>query len=63
MLSLLVAVLWPLAGPLDVSAHPLGNFTIDRYSRVTFTNDAVSVLYVLDTAEIPAFEILRRYNM
>lgn len=36
-------------------AHPLGNFTINHYSRIQPSGDRVYVLYVLDMAEIPAF--------
>ncbi|MGI8549991.1 MAG: nickel/cobalt transporter [Dehalococcoidia bacterium] len=38
------------------SAHPLGNFTINRYSRVEVASRQVHVLYVIDMAEIPAFQ-------
>ena len=37
-------------------AHPLGNFTINRYSRVEPSGDRLYVLYVLDLAEIPTFQ-------
>jgi nickel/cobalt transporter (NicO) family protein len=39
--------------PAPASAHPLGNFTVNRYSRVEFSADLVRVVYVLDFAEIP----------
>lgn len=39
----------------NASAHPLGNFTINRYSRLELYSDAILVRYVLDMAEIPAF--------
>ena len=38
------------------SAHPLGNFTINRYSRIEPSGDRLYVLYVLDLAEIPTFQ-------
>src|SRR5438874_12328486 len=38
------------------SAHPLGNFTVNRYARVELSAGVVRVYYVLDEAEIPAFE-------
>jgi nickel/cobalt transporter (NicO) family protein len=41
--------------PATASAHPLGNFTINHYSRVQPSGDRVYVLYVLDLAEIPTF--------
>ena len=37
-------------------AHPLGNFTINHYAGLHVTSQAVKVDYVLDMAEIPAFE-------
>ena len=42
--------------PAAASAHPLGNFTINRFSRVETSGDRVYVLYVLDMAEIPTFQ-------
>jgi nickel/cobalt transporter (NicO) family protein len=39
-----------------VSAHPLGNFTINQYSRIELAADQVMLRYVLDMAEIPAFQ-------
>ncbi|MDP9404818.1 MAG: High-affinity nickel-transporter [Actinomycetota bacterium] len=37
-------------------AHPLGNFTVNRYARVEVSAGVVRVHYVLDEAEIPAFQ-------
>ncbi len=39
-------------------AHPLGNFTVNRYSRIVIVPDAVRVDYVVDMAEIPTFQLL-----
>lgn len=54
-LVLFLLTLATLAAPAAAAAHPLGNFTVNRYSRVEPAGDAVYVLYVLDMAEIPAF--------
>ncbi len=35
------------------SAHPLGNFTVNRYSGIVVAVDGVTVEHVLDLAEIP----------
>jgi nickel/cobalt exporter len=40
-------------------AHPLGNFTVNHLSRITSARDIVTVRYVLDMAEIPAFALDR----
>ena len=39
-------------------AHPLGNFTVNRYARIELYRDAVDIHYVLDLAEIPTFQAL-----
>jgi nickel/cobalt exporter len=45
-----------LALPAIASAHPLGNFTVNRFSRVEVADQRVYVRYVLDLAEIPTFQ-------
>jgi nickel/cobalt transporter (NicO) family protein len=42
--------------PQVVSAHPLGNFTINHYSRIELATDQVTLQYALDMAEIPTFQ-------
>ena len=55
-LLLLAAALAALAAPLAASAHPLGNFTINRFSRIEGAGGRAYVLYVLDLAEIPTYQ-------
>jgi ABC-type nickel/cobalt efflux system permease component RcnA len=45
-----------LAAPALASAHPLGNFTTNRYDEVVASGDHLYVLAVLDLAEIPTFQ-------
>jgi ABC-type nickel/cobalt efflux system permease component RcnA len=40
----------------NAQAHPLGNFTINRFSRIEPSGNRLYVLYVLDLAEIPTFQ-------
>jgi nickel/cobalt transporter (NicO) family protein len=42
--------------PGDVSAHPLGNFSINHLSQVRISQGSVEVDYILDQAEIPTFQ-------
>src|SRR5437763_11009189 len=49
-----VALFTGLAG--TAAAHPLGNFTVNHYARVEISAGTVRVYYVLDEAEIPAFQ-------
>ena len=52
----ILAALAALAFVASAAAHPLGNFTINRYSRIEPSGDRLYVLYVLDMAEIPTFQ-------
>jgi nickel/cobalt transporter (NicO) family protein len=45
-----------LALPGAAAAHPLGNFTVNRYSHIELAGSRVYVHYVLDLAEIPTFQ-------
>lgn len=50
-------VLLALVGsPQAAGAHPLGQFTVNRYARVEVSAGVVRIYYVLDEAEIPAFQ-------
>jgi ABC-type nickel/cobalt efflux system permease component RcnA len=42
--------------PVAADAHPLGNFTVNHYLGVVVRPDAVLLDYVVDMAEIPAFQ-------
>jgi nickel/cobalt transporter (NicO) family protein len=55
-LVLLAGLVAALLAPAAALAHPLGNFTINRFSRIETRGDRVYVLYVLDMAEIPTFQ-------
>ncbi|WP_405581693.1 nickel transporter [Streptomyces sp. NBC_01190] len=48
------ALVW-LAAPA-VSAHPLGNFTVNRYDGLTLRTGGIDDLAVVDTAEIPTLQ-------
>jgi ABC-type nickel/cobalt efflux system permease component RcnA len=58
LLALLVSGV-ALVAPAGASAHPLGNFTINRFSRLETSGPRLYVLYVLDMAEIPTFQVGR----
>jgi ABC-type nickel/cobalt efflux system permease component RcnA len=55
-LLVLAALLAALVLPALASAHPLGNFTVNRYAGVELSGGRVYVRYVLDLAEIPTFQ-------
>ncbi|MCB0133332.1 MAG: hypothetical protein KDD78_20855, partial [Caldilineaceae bacterium] len=67
MLSLLVlALLLPALLPMTASAHPLGNFSVNRYAQIDIQaagNDLlhidllyIDLLYIVDMAEIPTLQ-------
>ena len=55
VLAVLLAVL-ALSVAAVVSAHPLGNFTISRYSAVALGAESADVHYIIDMAEIPTYQ-------
>lgn len=44
------------------AAHPLGNFTINHYAGLNVSRDSVVIDYVLDMAEIPAFQEISTFD-
>ena len=58
---------WILAGlllaPQPGLAHPLGNFSVNHYAAVRVERDVVELHYVLDMAEIPAFQVIQETGM
>jgi len=60
----IITALWlTLALPTVAFAHPLGNFTINHYAGLYVTQEAVTVDYVLDMAEIPAFQEIASFDV
>jgi ABC-type nickel/cobalt efflux system permease component RcnA len=55
-LLLVAATAAAFALAATAQAHPLGNFTINTFSRVEVAGHRVYVRYVLDLAEIPTFQ-------
>jgi ABC-type nickel/cobalt efflux system permease component RcnA len=49
-----------LAAPALASAHPLGNFTINRFTRLEVSGHRIYARYVLDLAEIPTYQAQQR---
>ena len=46
-----------------LSAHPMGNFSVNHYARIQPQEGGAEVLYVIDLAEIPTFELLQKWNL
>lgn len=46
-----------------VSAHPMGNFSINHYARFDAGKTSLRLTYALDLAEIPTFELLQSWKL
>ena len=56
LIGWILALLALPLGTAVASAHPLGNFTVNHFTRVTAGAEAIAVHYVLDLAEIPTLQ-------
>jgi ABC-type nickel/cobalt efflux system permease component RcnA len=45
------------------SAHPMGNFSVNHYSKITVESDRIRVDYFIDLAEIPTYQELQQANI
>ena len=45
------------SAPATASAHPLGNFTVNRYAGIELAGSEIYVRYALDLAEIPTYQV------
>ena len=52
-----VCLVATVAGAAPATAHPLGNFTLNRYARVEVSAGVVRVYYVIDLAEVPSYQV------
>ena len=55
--ALLAAAAAALLAPGSASAHPLGNFTVNRYAGIEISGSKTYVRYALDLAEIPTYQL------
>src|SRR5271155_1570168 len=44
-------------------AHPMGNFSVNHYSRIDLQGDRIIIWYFIDLAEIPAYQELQQGNI
>jgi nickel/cobalt transporter (NicO) family protein len=52
-------LLFGLLAAASATAHPLGNFAISHYTRIATDNDRLRLRYIVDYAEITAFQELQ----
>ena len=51
-----------LLGPRSF-AHPMGNFSVNHYSKISLEHDGIRVSYIIDLAEIPTYQELQQGNV
>jgi len=44
-------------------AHPMGNFSVNHYSKITVESSGIRVNYFIDLAEIPTYQELQQANI
>src|ERR1700683_3851507 len=49
--------------PARAAAHPMGNFSISHYAKLTVDGNSVTILYLLDLAEIPTYQDIRQFSL
>ncbi len=62
MSKLLVYLIAPVFA-IPLFGHPMGNFSVNHYSKLVVTSRGVELEYALDLAEIPTFELLHTWNL
>ena len=49
--------------PSAALAHPMGNFSVNHYSKLTLESNEVIVQFLIDLAEIPTYQELQQGNI
>ena len=57
VLAAVLAAVAVLLAPATANAHPLGNFTVNRYAGIEIAGSEIYVRYALDLAEIPTYQL------
>jgi ABC-type nickel/cobalt efflux system permease component RcnA len=60
-IALLLFVL--LLGSATSFAHPMGNFSVNHYSKVIIKQGSIEIRYLIDMAEIPTFQEIRQFGI
>jgi ABC-type nickel/cobalt efflux system permease component RcnA len=62
-LGFVIALLWVLRLAPAALAHPMGNFSVNHYSKITLEEKGIRVQYFIDLAEIPTYQELQQGNI
>lgn len=59
---LLLALMLVCVAPASF-AHPMGNFSVNHYSKISLESDGITIRYIIDLAEIPTYQELQQGNV
>jgi ABC-type nickel/cobalt efflux system permease component RcnA len=59
----LILGLFLLIGSATCFAHPMGNFSVNHYSKITIGQKSIEILYLVDMAEIPTYQEMRQFEL
>jgi len=59
----ILSVFFLMLCSIPALAHPMGNFSVNHYARITVGEKSVEVLYLIDMAEIPTYQEIRQFNL
>jgi high-affinity nickel-transport protein len=54
---------WVLGIPRMAVAHPMGNFSVNHYTKIDLQGDRLRLDYFIDMAEIPAYQEMQQGNI
>src|SRR5580693_6066868 len=63
MFRKLLCLLTLLVAAPSCFAHPMGNFSVNHYSKIVLGRDGIRVTYIIDLAEIPTYQELQQGNV
>jgi nickel/cobalt exporter len=49
--------------PLVAGGHPMGNFSVNHYTRLYLEARGIELSYVMDLAEIPSFQLMEEWKV
>jgi hypothetical protein len=62
-LSFLLLVVISVSITPATLAHPMGNFSVNHYSKISLESDGIAIRYIIDLAEIPTYQELQEGNV
>jgi nickel/cobalt exporter len=61
--ELMLGLLWVILTATMAFAHPMGNFSVNHYSKISVGQQSIEILYLVDMAEIPTYQELREFDI